>query len=454
MNFGCLTGKIEGCLYEKRRIKAVPSASNKGNAYDNSVYIYCRAMIEKIPDKTTSTAQKAALIAFGLVLSVLLLEATLRLSGMSILCSQAFRNLLGSRKPGVYRIMCVGESTTQGQYPQPLEDILNGRGAGLTYRVIDVGRTGVDTTFLLQKLEDDLDVYAPDLVVVMMGINDSSKMLGGDMRPYHNLRVYRLIRLLYANLMEKEEPRPAGKWTQSERINTAGGPEFPTEAEYRKAIELDPNAARLYIRLAEFYYNRGMFPAAKKAYRELIGRQPHCVPAYCGLAYVLLSQNKPVEAERVLKLGLERDPDGSEQLYRALAQVYGILKKPRLSRAYSEKVEGRLLPSWSVITMDNYRKLQEALRKRKIKLIAVQYPMRSLGALKEMFQGREDDVVFVDNEKSFKKAVAESSYTKYFLDIFGGDFGHCTEAGNRLLAENIAAAILAQRQPPGVRELP
>jgi len=53
-------------------------------------------------------------------------------------------------------------------------------------------------------------------------------------------------------------------------------------------------------------------------------------------------------------------------------------------------------------------------------------------------------VIFVDNERIFKDAIGKKGYNKYFTDMFGGDFGHCTQKGNKLLAENIANAILKE----------
>jgi hypothetical protein len=50
----------------------------------------------------------------------------------------------------------------------------------------------------------------------------------------------------------------------------------------------------------------------------------------------------------------------------------------------------------------------------------------------------------VDNEKIFRDAVKKDKSSIYFNDMFGGDFGHCTDKGNRLLAENIANAILKE----------
>ena len=71
----------------------------------------------------------------------------------------------------------------------------------------------------------------------------------------------------------------------------------------------------------------------------------------------------------------------------------------------------------------------------------MQYPMCSVEPLKKIFAGQEG-IIFVDNEKVFKDALREGGYRAYFIDMFAGDFGHCTEKGNRLLAENIAKVIL------------
>ena len=69
--------------------------------------------------------------------------------------------------------------------------------------------------------------------------------------------------------------------------------------------------------------------------------------------------------------------------------------------------------------------------------------MRSIQPLKKIFK-EDEDVVFVDNERIFKDAVRKEGYNEYFRDMFGGDFGHCTQKGNRLLAGNIANVIFKE----------
>jgi hypothetical protein len=71
----------------------------------------------------------------------------------------------------------------------------------------------------------------------------------------------------------------------------------------------------------------------------------------------------------------------------------------------------------------------------------VQYPVRSVEPLKKMVG---EDAAFVDNEKVFKDALKKANYDEYFSDLFGGDFGHCTPKGNRLLAQQVASVILKE----------
>jgi len=144
--------------------------------------------------------------------------------------------------------------------------------------------------------------------------------------------------------------------------------------------------------------------------------------------------------EKLLKERISRDPENAE-LYAFLALIYSEMNKPGVSKRYFSIAEGLRLKYYNSKTRENYRRLKEILDKKNIKLMCVQYPMRSVLPLKKIFEGGDKGIIFVDNEKVFKDAVMKAKYNDYFLDAFGGDFGHCTLAGNRLLAENIAKAL-------------
>ncbi|MCK5393372.1 MAG: hypothetical protein KAI91_03475 [Candidatus Omnitrophica bacterium] len=73
----------------------------------------------------------------------------------------------------------------------------------------------------------------------------------------------------------------------------------------------------------------------------------------------------------------------------------------------------------------------------------MEYPLRSVESLKNLLRS-EGTIIFVDNGELFKEVLKQANYNEYFTDMFGGDFGHCTPKGNRLLAENVANVILKE----------
>ena len=142
----------------------------------------------------TSLPQKLGLSAFGFFLAILFLECVLRLGGCIILSLQNHRNALAMRQKGVCRIMCIGESTTQSQYPAFLERSLNGRNLGIRFSVIDRGLVGAYSSVLVDRMEADLETYHPDMVVAMMGINEYGPHMPYE--PETRSKIVRFIRAL------------------------------------------------------------------------------------------------------------------------------------------------------------------------------------------------------------------------------------------------------------------
>lgn len=97
----------------------------------------------------------------------------------------------------------------------------------------------------------------------------------------------------------------------------------------------------------------------------------------------------------------------------------------------------------NLLQQDNYRRLKKILDGRKVKFICTQYPIQNIEMLKIIFPGKEN-IIFVDNEKIFKKAVMKPRYDDFFIDMFGGNFGHCIQKGNQLIAINVANVILRE----------
>ncbi|MCM2267046.1 MAG: tetratricopeptide repeat protein [Elusimicrobiales bacterium] len=434
--------------------------------------------------------KQAALALLGGLLALALLETALRLGGRAFFSYQDYRNRQAVKARGNYRVLCLGESTTAGQYPPFLEEILNRNSSGIKFSVIDRGEPSVNTSTILARLEKDLETYKPDMVVAMMGCNDRGTLFYGDIPEaggwlFKNSRAYRFLRLNAAALLRKAgkedllaAPRPGqageGRAKQPPRVVYGGqwaepppGPGTETGAEtsadiarawelvnqeklaaaeelFKRAASRDPASGHARLTLGWFYFKfRGNTAAAQREFQEAFRLNPRPNPDFAWrAAWFYRSTNRPQEAVRALTGSLERFP-GDERLHGGLAALYGELGEPELAAAHAQKARKLAAVRADPVLTANYLALKRSLDKRKIRLVSVQYPMRDPAPLKKIFEGGEGpDVIFVDNEAVFRKAVEKEGYAEYFTDMFGGDFGHCSAKGNRLLADNISGAIL------------
>ena len=446
--------------------------------------------------KKNSFKQKIVLILFGLCLCAVLLEIGLRMGSFVILSLQEYRNQLSIRQKGEYRILCLGESTTMNQWPSPLEEILNQKNLGIKFSVIDKGIDGTNTGIIVSSLEDNLDKYNPQMVITMMGINDEKNVLRyEDVSAkkatlfFKSFRIYKLIKLLHlhiSNLKEQEKmlkkvieinPENEQGYNELEEHYRDTGERTKAEKMLKKAIEINPENENGYIELGRYNINTGEYNKAIEMFKKAIEINPENEWGYIELGEHYEGTGKRTKAEEMFKKAIEINPENewgynelgehyrdtgertkAEEMFEkaieinpqsdifnaALAVLYREEGKYSLAKEYYSKAESLRLEYYNPVTRHNYQKLKEIVAKRGIKLVCVQYPMRSIESLKKMFE-KEEDSIFVDNEKLFKKVVEKEGYDEYFRDMLGGDFGHCTSKGNQLLAENIANTILKER---------
>jgi len=574
---------------------------------------------KNIKNKTIAPfAHKAILITLGLFFTVIILEAGLRLGGFIFLSLQEHRNKASIQRKGTYRIMCLGESTTAGQYPVFLQEELDKHNTGIEFSVIDKGVIGIDTAFILDKLVSNIDTYNPDMVITMMGSNDLKYphipygvITAEDKQPFLNsIRIYKLARLIWRDIVitvrklnigkdkvqasfkkntsQKQEPanqplklgrqknsayveqglfyqdkgqlvqaedsfkkaielnpnsdwvymelgwfyQSQGKFTQAEdlfkqviqlnpqndqaygelgqlyqdrdkyieaedlykkaislnaknykasvmlailyqnqskftqaedllktailikpendyaytelgRVYQSWGKYIEAEDLYKKAIELKPNSDWAYSELGWFYQSQGKFTQVEDLFKKAISLNLKNDSAYTGLGQLYREQNKLIEAEDSYKKAIQLNPQ-NDWAYASLESIYMETGDLELARQYGKKANELRLSYYAPTSAGNYHKLKDTLDKRGITYVCVQYPVRGIEPLKKIFQGDEEGIIFVDNERIFKDALIQGEYTDYFIDSFGGDFGHCTDKGNRLLAENIANTILKE----------
>jgi tetratricopeptide (TPR) repeat protein len=539
--------------------------------------------------------QKITYVICGVIFFIISLEILLRLNGFLFVYLQEHGNRVSIDKKGIYRILCLGESTTamggKDSYPRQLEKILNGRSRGRKFSVINKGSIGVNSSFILTHLEDNLNEYNPDMVIVMTGTNDRYIKYYEGIKDtnsllFKELRVYRLIKIIWVQFRNRIHK---SKETYDNQINNVcaddsifkkqiieidrnnkdkyyveidrddlnadsldnkayvsfGGPAYYPQSEWRlkEGLKLYPRNEKIYLELGHLYISKGEYnqaanlfkkvisinPANDKAYvglgslykmegnyvqaealfekairlnhsndvaytslgwicrdnddynsakelfkkaiklnprndsayvglgwcyrygddpllseqsfKKAIELNPKNQRAYVELGWVYLSRGEYLRAEELFKKALEFNPR-SERICRSLILLYKKMGKYELVQEYTKKVTSLGL-NYSPVTQHNYLEMKNILSIRGIKLVCVQFPMRSIEPLKKIFEYQKG-ITFVDNEKLFKDAVNKEIYDEYFIDMFAGDFGHCTSKGNRLLAEHIADVILEE----------
>ncbi|HTY44745.1 MAG TPA: tetratricopeptide repeat protein [Patescibacteria group bacterium] len=528
---------------------------------------------------------KLSLVILGFFLFLVFLEAGLRLGGFVIVSLQESRNQQSIRHEGTYRIMCLGESTTAGQYPPFLETILNRRHIGIQFSVIDKGRGGTRTPVILAELESNLNQYHPHMVITMMGINDAGLHIPHETTStskiilfFTSLRTYKLTRLLWLHIVTKarEAAQRYLPLAGPNAVRVVQASSASTESSLKRAIELNPQRDRAYVELGRFYRDQGQFSQAEDAFkkatelnqkndraylqlgenyraegkfsqaedafkkaielnpgndeahvilgwfyrkqgklsqaeyllRKAAALNPKSDDTFLKLGWLYQDQNKLPQAEDAFKQAIVLNPRNAfrlgslyhrqgklsqveaflkkaievnsedigpyielgrfyraqgkfsqaeaafqkaielnprnERSYGALAILYKEMGKPELSKEYAKKRNSLESLYYYPATVKNYRKLKEILDRKGIRLVCVQYPMRAIEPLRMTFESDGEGVIFVDNEKVFKDAVRKGNYATYFVDMFAGDFGHCTDKGNELLAENIANTIVKE----------
>jgi hypothetical protein len=110
-----------------------------------------------------------------------------------------------------------------------------------------------------------------------------------------------------------------------------------------------------------------------------------------------------------------------------------------------DKLEKRESKNIYSVTKIIYPKIAEIVFDAQAQLIAMQYPTLPIESLKNYLNTSKyyDKIIFISNTKNFKETLKTHKIEDIFKDMFGGSFGHCTELGNTIIAENVAETILS-----------
>lgn len=424
-----------------------------------------------------STKEKLCLLVLGLVLCLFTLEAGLRIGGYIFLFIQERRNASTLEQKGAYRIMCLGESTTalggEDSYPSQLEDVLNQRGEGVRFSVINKGVPGTRTLNIALTLDENIEKYRPHMIITMMGANDggdytisSAGLFATRIRfSITSFKTCKLAKLLWLHMAENEYIKNMmnGPFNSRGHKNTVDDLSVPHNIEreeayissgflcidrgeyeqagafFRRVMHMNPGNAAAYIGLGECFAQRGRYERAEEILTGYLENRPEDINVRAILSDLYCRQDKFAEAEKALQRNLDMAGDFF-WLYDKMANCCEAAGKKEMAERYFRKARAieKVQNSGKAWAYDTVIKTAKA---KGIEIICAQYALCKAEDLKDILNGHED-VPIVDNKGIFEKALEEGGYEEYFTDRFGGHFGHCTRKGNRLLAENIAEAVL------------
>jgi tetratricopeptide (TPR) repeat protein len=302
--------------------------------------------------------QKLILVIVGILLGAVLLEAGLRIGGLTVITSRKFVNWILQQRHNEYRILCLGESTTYDGgiycYPSQLETILNNQKKGIKFKVINNGIPGINSESIVEHLESTLKQYNPDMVITMIGINDdpADKLKGfiNNNRSnsfFKELRINKLFNYLKLNIMDgleksrkisilkkedviedlkaEEKILMLEKELESDYSNDFAvfalltyyknqGRIEEIEQMYKRLINMSKtynDRIKFYVDLARFYQTQKRFREIEKMYKEAIEKSPDFFRLYCELAIHYRDQGRFLEAERLYKIAIQIEPKNS-----------------------------------------------------------------------------------------------------------------------------------------------
>jgi lysophospholipase L1-like esterase len=395
---------------------------------------------------------------------------------------------ISTAKSSEYTILTLGESTTadagtpNGQsWPRVLERLFHEKGISVT--VINKALVGTTTTSLVAHLDSYIKEVQPDLVVTMMGVNDSPKFW------YNNydlvrrkdsgfeLKSIKLIKFLINYEKIKEENSNIAKnlispsaldykdfnqLTQIIKQSPLGSEEF-------KKIE---NTVTMYLQnkseteKSQFYALIGyeaqppwgsddkLFDKAYYFYNQAI---THNIMVEHGLEIVLLLAKRlqrnndcKVFIDMAINQNAEISDTSLNRLIECLpkesAYINSVLLKSNKDFKY---IDSNIKP-----THKNYQYFKDYLSRTKICWIAMSYPLRQISdELISLHLEKNPHILILENQNQFRDALKTHAYQDIFYDNFASDFGHTTAYGSELIAKNVFSKI-ATFSPDGVCHFP
>lgn len=418
-----------------------------------------------------------------------MLEVIMQTAGFVISSYQNYENGRELRKKSHYKIICLGESTTFRAYPVSLQKMLDEKYPGM-FSVIDCGIPGSKIHILFDQLGGMISKYKPDFAICMIGINDGFIASDYDglskKNKYESLKIYKLYELLKQHLSAERNNINAFKPENEIEDEMKDVYHFYNLKKYSEAADickkvLSANNANIHASafLAMLYSNHlgnpdGGYEIASDALGKIDGKIPARIKDMLYEIVIEYRKKRNIQLQDIIEKLIDEEPEAiNPKIYSFIkdsaypGQKEKILKKMTEFKNYSDQYYGLMaiesMDGKDYKTAEEYFKTAEEIRmnypnnytyyyyklivgellKNNVRVICMQYPVRSIEPLRKMFEKESyyGSLTFVSNEKSFKSMLKKNKYRDLFFDQFAGDFGHYNEKSGTIISKNIIAAV-------------
>ncbi len=217
-----------------------------------------------------------------------------------------------SREEYKYKILVLGESISAGQYiswPAQLEKILNHKQKDVKFIVYNEAVGGVNTLYIVSKLESQVKKYNPDFIISMMGVHDPQNLYN------------------YLDSSEIEQSEESKKiisnkgYTSKDHTNPD---DFFVKIKHMitSISASDEDLCKRYIEFGDFYfYEKTEISKAKQMYEKALKTCRHKAPAYVTIGFLYFLEGNHDKAEKMYYKSIEDDPY-HVQAYLELGDMY------------------------------------------------------------------------------------------------------------------------------------
>ena len=418
----------------------------------------------------------------------------MRLAGFLLMMPAYQMNRDNLSKSGL-KIITLGESTTADYFapednfswPRKLQVRLEKQ--GIKAQIINLAKGGTTTALIATDFKRQLEEIKPDIVISMMGINDyGHTRFRGETNIWtvlwNQIRVVKLVRLLKEQYLRRWHYLPLLKEIPYYHTNAPLEQLYSQVADSQSlqsiegVIEDQGSApcgeALLLLDLVQFPTGRVEPPQSPTQPVQKQVQLPDQLSQQTKLEFIkqatkLCPNSSMIQFAAMGEINLLDDKQACLQIAPQIAK-YGLNLDDQvivtLSDCYvnTEKVPADLLSLFEArgielgspekkdakkngtkkVTEHHYRYIYEALKEVQIPWVVMQYPTLPLAPRQEIWS-QEDlsqlPMYFVSNQDNFEKALAEKKFEEIFVDRFAGEWGHTTDFGHQLIADQVFPTV-------------